>query len=125
MLNRAEKFEDVIAWQKARILTQVVYEATRQGTFARDWGLTSQMQRASVSIMSNVAEGFERGKPREYLHFLSIAKTSCAEVCSHLYVALDTGYIDQPTFAHLSSLANEIARILAGLRASIERQQAG
>jgi four helix bundle protein len=125
VLNRVQRFEDVIAWQKARVLTQKVYEATQHGAFARDYGLTSQMQRASVSIMSNIAEGFERGKPREYLHFLSIAKASCAEVRSHLYVALDTGHIDQPTFAHLSDSANEIGRIIGGLRMAIERQQAG
>ena len=125
MLNRVQRFEDVIAWQKARALTQKVYEATQHGAFARDYGLTSQMQRASVSIMSNIAEGFERGKPREYLHFLSIAKASCAEVRSHLYVALDTGHIDQPTFVHLSDSANEIGRIIGGLRMAIERQQGG
>jgi four helix bundle protein len=61
-------------------------------------GLTGQMQRAAVSIMANVAEGFERGKPKEYLQFLLIAKASCAEVRSHLYVALDSGYLDEPTF---------------------------
>ena len=81
------------------MLTRAVYEATQQGSFGKDWGLTSQMQRAAVSIMANIAEGFERGKPKEYLHFLSIAKASCAEVRSHLYVALDIGYIDQATFA--------------------------
>lgn len=125
MSNGAQRFEDVIAWQKARVLTQGVYEATQRGAFARDYGLTSQMQRASVSIMSNIAEGFERGKPREYLHFLSIAKASCAEVRSHLYVALDTGHIDQSTFARLSDSTTEIGRIIGGLRMAIERQQAG
>ncbi len=125
MSQRAQRFEDVIAWQKARALTREVYEATQHRAFAKDYGLTSQMQHASVSIMANIAEGFERGKPREYLHFLSIAKASCAEVRSHLYVALDTGHIDQPTFTHLSDCATEIGRIIAGVRMAIERQQTG
>lgn len=96
MVRPAEQFEDVLAWQKARQHTQSVYDATRQAAFAKDWGLTGQMQRAAVSIMANVAEGFERGKPKEYLQFLLIAKASCAEVRSHLYVALDSGYLDEP-----------------------------
>ncbi len=124
MSDRAQRFEDVIAWQKARVLTREVYETTQRGAFAKDYGLTSQMQRASVSIMANIAEDFERGKPREYLHFLSIAKASCAEVRSHLYVARDTGRIDQPTFVHLSDCTSEIGRIIGGLRIAIERQQA-
>jgi four helix bundle protein len=124
-VGRAEKFEDVIAWQKARVLTRAVYEATQRGTFARDWGLTSQMQRAAVSVMSNIAEGFERGTPKEYLYFLSVAKASCAEVRSHLYVALDIGYIDQPTFVALLERSDEIARMLSGLRTAIQRAQAG
>ncbi len=95
MSAQARKFEDVIAWQKARELTKAIYGVTQQSAFAKDWGLTGQLQRATVSIMANIAEGFERGKPREYLHFLAIAKASCAEVRSHLYVALDIGYLDQ------------------------------
>jgi four helix bundle protein len=125
VISRATRFGDVVAWQNARVLTRAVYEATQQGSFGKDWGLTSQMQRAAVSIMANIAEGFERGKPKEYLHFLSIAKASCAEVRSHLYVALDIGYIDQATFALRQARSDEIARILSGLRSSIERQRVG
>ncbi len=75
--------------------------------------------------MSNIAEGFERGTPKEYLSFLSVAKASYAEVCSHLYVALDIGYIDQPTFAVLIERSDEIARMLSGLRTAIGRAQSG
>jgi four helix bundle protein len=75
-------------------LTRAVYEATRQGAFAKDYGLSGQIQRAAVSIMSNIAEGFEIGNPREFQQFLSIAKASCAEVRSQLYVALDAGYLN-------------------------------
>jgi four helix bundle protein len=118
-----EQFEDVIAWQKARELTRAVYETTKQSAFARDWGLTGQIQRSAVSIMANVAEGFERGKPKEYLQFLLIAKASCAEVRSHLYVALDSGYLDEPTFLRLRDQARETSRVISGLRAAIERHQ--
>src|SRR5215211_765978 len=108
--KRAEKFEDLIAWQKARKLTRKIYLATRQGIFAKDYGLSGQIQRASVSIMSNIAEGFERGKRGEFHQFLSIAKCSCAELRSQLYVALDIGYIDQQHFDRLLGDAEEVAR---------------
>ena len=96
-MGRAQWFEDLIAWQKARLLTKAIYEATRCGPFAKDFGLSGQIQRASVSIMSNIAEGFQQSGHREFLHCLSIAKGSCAEVCSQLYVALDVGYLEQDT----------------------------
>ena len=91
MSNKIEEFEDLIAWRKARELTREVYRVTRQGKLAKDYGLSRQIQRAAVSIMSNIAEGFERGNPREFHQFLSVAKASCAEVRSQLYVALDAG----------------------------------
>src|SRR3712207_4053166 len=94
-MGRVERFEDLVAWQKARELTRLVYQVTKQGEFARDRGLAGQIQRAAVSIMSNLAEGFERGSRGEFHQFLSTAKASCAEVCSLLYVALDTDYLDQ------------------------------
>lgn len=120
-MARVDGFEDLIAWQKARFLTRRVYEVSREGTLARDFGLGSQMQRASVSIMANVAEGSERGS-KEFLQFLLIAKASCAEVRSHLYVALDTGHIDQLTFDELNALVREIGRMIGSLRASIARK---
>ena len=117
------KFEDLVAWQKARELTKSVYIATRKEGFARDFGLSGQIQRASVSIMSNIAEGFERSNPAEFHQFLVIAKGSCAEVRSQLYVALDIGYLSQIEFDVLFKQAQEIARVLGGLRASVERQR--
>jgi len=122
-MAKIERFEDLIAWQKARELTRAVYEATRQGAFAKDYGLSSQIQRASVSIMSNIAEGFERGGRGEFHQFLSTAKASCAEVRSQLYVALDVGYLEQPAFDQLMQQADEVARIVGGLRASVQRQK--
>ena len=123
-MARVERFEDLIAWQKARQMTRRVYDVTRDGRFARDFGLRDQIRRASVSVMSNIAEGFERGKRPEFHQFLSIAKGSCAEGRTQLYVALDAGYIDQPTFDALLSAAEEVGRILGGLRAAVERQRA-
>ncbi len=121
--RKVEKFEDLIAWQKARTLTKLVYLATRQGAFAKDFGLSSQIQRASVSIMSNIAEGFERGKRGEFHQFLSIAKASCAEVRAQLYIAFDVGYITQSQFDELLAKAEEVGRIIGGLRAAVEKQR--
>ncbi len=101
--EKIEKFEDLIAWQRARDLTKQIYEITKQGEFQRDFGLRDQMRRASVSVMSNIAEGFERGGRSEFHQFLVIAKGSCAELRSQLYVALDVGYVDQKTFQNLDN----------------------
>ncbi len=122
-MGKIERFEDLIAWQKARELTRAIYEVTRQGAFAKDFGLSGQIQRAAVSIMSNIAEGFERGGRGEFHQFLSTAKASCAEVRSQLYVALDVGYLDKTTFDRLMQQAEEVARIVGGLRVSVQRQK--
>jgi four helix bundle protein len=113
-MNRIEKFEDIIAWQKARSLTKEIYKCTQVGGFARDHGLKDQIQRASVSTMSNVAEGFERGGDKEFIQFLSTSKGSCGEVKSHLYVALDEGYLTPASFNQLYGLASEVSRLLSG-----------
>jgi four helix bundle protein len=118
-----ERFEDLVAWQKARLLTRAVYQCSRQGSFARDFGLSGQMQRAAVSVMSNIAEGFERGSRGEFHQFLPTAKASCAELRSQLYVALDAGYVDQAGFDELSTQAREVGRIIGGLRAAVEKQR--
>jgi four helix bundle protein len=120
---RIERFEELIAWQKARVLTREIYEITRIGAFARDFGLSGQIQRAAVSIMSNIAEGFERGGRGEFHQFLSTAKASCAEVRSQLYVALDVGYLEEQKFHTLLRQAEEVARIVGGLRASVGKQR--
>jgi four helix bundle protein len=124
-MSRIERFEDLIAWQKARELTKHVYRVTRNGAFAKDFGLARQIQCAAVSVMSNIAEGFERTHRGEFEHFLLIAKASCAEVRSQLYVASDAEYLDQPTFDHLVSLCEEVGRIIGGLRVSVQKQRRG
>jgi four helix bundle protein len=108
------KFEDIEAWQKARELSKFVYSVTADGAFSRDFGLRDQIRRAAVSIMSNIAEGFNRGGDRELIQFLYFAKGSAAEVQAQLYVALDTGYLKQEKFQELYRLAGEICRLIGG-----------
>ncbi len=122
-MNRVVNFEDLIAWQRARKLAGLVYDVTREGEFARDFGLSRQMKRAAVSIMSNIAEGHERGGAKEYARFLGIAKGSCAEVRSQLYVALDVAYLDRKTFVELLEKTRELGRILGGLRRAIQERR--
>ncbi|MEW6126261.1 MAG: four helix bundle protein [Acidobacteriota bacterium] len=122
-MGRVERFEDLIAWQKARLLTCRIYKSTRRGSWAKDFGLSSQIQRASVSIMSNIAEGFKRGRRTEFHQFLSTAKASCAEVRSQLYIAFDVGYLNQDEFNQLLVQAEEVGRIIGGLRSSVEKQR--
>jgi four helix bundle protein len=123
MAQRIERFEDFIAWQKARKLTSEIYKVTNQGKFGSDFGLKDQIRRAAVSSLSNLAEGFERGRPTEFHQFLSVAKASCAELRSQLYVALDAGYLNLPTFEALMTQATEVGQILGGLRVAVERRR--
>jgi four helix bundle protein len=122
-VSKIVRFEDLVAWQKARSLTREIYQITRKAAFAKDFGLAGQIQRAAVSIMSNIAEGFERGGRGEFHQFLSTAKASCAEVRSQLYVAFDVGYLDPSTFNRLLTQAEEVGKIVGGLRTSVARQR--
>ncbi len=108
-------FEDIGAWQKSRGLTREVYRATGRGSFSKDYGLRDQIRRASVSIMSNIAEGFERSGSGEFGQFLATAKGSAGEVRSQLYVALDQEYLSQEAFKALLNKAAEISRMISGL----------
>lgn len=116
------RFEEIVAWQKARELTRKIYGATNKQPINRDMGLSRQMQRASVSVMSNIAEGFERGADKEFHRFLVIAKGSCAELRSQLYIALDVGYLTKDEFEALFALSEEVSRIVGALRASVARR---
>ena len=122
-MSGVKDFEDLIAWQKARVLTKNIYEATQKERFGRDFGLASQIQRASVSIMANIAEGFARKNPNEFYHFVSIAKSSASEVRSHLYVGLDIKYITEAEFKQLIEQTKEVERLVGGLLVSIDRQR--
>ncbi|MDX1947729.1 MAG: four helix bundle protein [Pirellulaceae bacterium] len=90
-MARIERFEDIEAWKKSRELNKLIYQATDSGRFAKDYSLKDQIRRASISTMSNIAEGFERGGDQEFVQQLAVAKGSCGEVRSQLYAALDQG----------------------------------
>ena len=109
-----EKSEDIEAWQKARELTREIYRVTNSGAFAKDFGLRDQIRRASVSIMSNIAEGFGRGGNREFIQFLSVAKGSVSEVQAQLYVAMDAGYLTKDQFQQLYSLSQSTGNLIGG-----------
>ncbi len=118
-----EKFEDVLAWQKGRELTQNIYRHSRRGEFAKDFALRDQMRRAAISITSNIAEGFERGGNKEFIQFLSHSKGSCGEVRSQLYVALDESYLTDDEFTELYELCLEIGRLLDGFTNYLQRTE--
>ena len=115
MSEPIRSFQDLIAWQKARVLTANIYKATSQGSFARDFGLKDQIRRAAISILSNIAEGFERGGDKEFLQFLAVAKGSCGEVRAQLYIAVDQVYLPQDLFEKLSENTEEIGRLISGM----------
>lgn len=114
-MARIQQFEDIEAWQKARLLAADIYVCSRRGLFARDFALCNKMRAAAVSVMSNIAEGFERDGNREFVQFLAIAKGSCGELRSQLCVARDQDYLSPEDFGRLAGLARETSRIIAGL----------
>lgn len=122
-VRKVEKFEDLIVWQKARELARCIYRITDEGRLARDFSLKDQMRRAAVSILSNIAEGFERGSKAEFHHLLLIAKGSCAELRAQLYIALHAGYLGSDDFEKLQAMAEEVGRMLGGLRLAVNRKR--
>jgi four helix bundle protein len=110
-----KRFEDILAWQKAREVTKLVYKITSKGPFSKDFALRDQLRRASVSIMANIAEGFGRRSDKEFANFLNIAHGSAAECQSHLYVALDLGYLATQDFEVLFKAFDECSRMTIGL----------
>ena len=118
---KISRFEDLVVWKKSRELAGSVYQATSDGRFYRDAGLRDQIRRAAVSVMSNIAEGFERYSRREFRHFVSIARGSASEVRSQVYLAHDLNYISDETAATLLTLCAEISRMLAALHTRMLR----
>lgn len=114
-MARITKFEDIESWKRARSFANEIYRLTGTGSFAGDFGLRDQIRRAAVSILSNIAEGFERGGDNEFLQFLSVAKGSCGEARAQLYIALDQTYISPSQFETLSKSANEVSQLISGL----------
>lgn len=113
------KFEDLIAWQEARALVRMVYKLTSDGVFARDFGMRDQIQRASVSVIANISEGFDCESTAEFARFLGIARRSAVEVQSLLYAALDVGHIKQDMFSLHYEQAKKCKALVGGLKQGI------
>ncbi|MEL1246094.1 four helix bundle protein [Flavobacterium sp. DGU11] len=114
-MAKLHSFEEIISWQKARELNSEIYRVTNNNEiFNKDYGLRDQMRRASISVSSNIAEGFERETTKEFIRFLYIAKASAGEFRSQLYLASDLGYITNSEFYSLNEKVNEISKLLSG-----------
>ena len=120
MMVLIKKFEDIVAWQEARKLVASIYKITNTGALAKDYGLRDQIQRASVSAMTNIAEGFDCESKVEFARFLGIARRSAVEVQSLLYAALDIGYINQETFNVEYQQAEKTKALIGGLKRSLK-----
>ena len=114
------KFEDILAWQEARKLVGNIYRLTNSGALAKDYGLHDQIQRAAVSAMTNIAEGFDCESKVEFARFLGIARRSAVEVQSLLYAALDIGYINQQAFQSEYQQAEKTKALIGGLKRSLK-----
>jgi len=118
---KIERFEEIEGWQIGRELVRQVYEVTKKGEFAKDYGLKDQIQRAAGSVMHNIAEGFDGGSNAEFIKFLRYAQRSASEVQSELYVALDQMYISQEKFQELHDLAAHAKSKIGGFIAYLQR----
>jgi four helix bundle protein len=116
----AESFEELLIYQRARELTNGVYKLSRNGAFAGDFGLANQIRRAAVSVMSNIAEGFERGAKTEFIQFLFIAKGSCGEVRAQLQIAVDQNYISEADYLRLNDLCRRISGMISKFIAHLQ-----
>ena len=114
-MSTIERFEDLEAWKRARIFAKLIHGVSGNGNFGRDFGLKDQIRRAANSIVSNIAEGFERDGDKEFLQYLYVAKGSCGEVRAQLYLALDYEYLTEEEFSQLRTTALELNRIISGL----------
>ncbi|MBI3997031.1 MAG: four helix bundle protein [Candidatus Omnitrophica bacterium] len=114
-MTTVQRFEQLEAWQRARELAQEVYAITGKGSFAKDFILRDQIRRAAVSVVANIAEGFERSGRGEFIQFLAVAKGSVGELRSHVYIAHDQGYLSKAEFERLSDLAIRTAQLVGGL----------
>jgi four helix bundle protein len=110
-----KKFEDIVAWQKARLAAQLVYKTTSARPFATDFALRDQIRRSSVSVMANIAEGYGRRSDKEFATFLNFAHGSIAETQSHLYMARDLGYVDDASFSAIYEQLDEVSRMIMKL----------
>jgi len=120
---KIQRFEEIEAWKLGRKLTQMIYGATTKGAFNSDFGLRDQIQRASGSIMHNIAEGFDGGSNKEFIKFLRYSQRSCSEVQSELYIALDQNYISAVQFQQLYDLALQVHSKIGGFIAYLLKSE--
>jgi four helix bundle protein len=120
---KIQRFEDLIVWQKSMDLAEEIYKVTKQGAFSKDWGLKQQVQRAVVSISSNIAEGYGRYRAADFKRFLTIANASAYEVRSQIRLAIRIGYLSPLEGEIIVKLCEEVSRMLMGLRKNVERPQ--
>ena len=118
-----KSFEEIISWQKSRIFNKRIYEITENIGFKKDFDLVRQIRRASISISSNIAEGFERNTDKEFIYFLYIAKASAGEVRSQLYLALDLNYMSKKEFDELYLDVSDISKLISGFIKYLENSQ--
>ena len=121
-MPKIQRFEDLIAWQKARVLANNIYALTRKSMFARDFGLRNQITEAAGSSMHNIAEGFDAGYDAEFARFLKLARRSASEVQSELYLALDAGYITEDELKNAYAVAVEVKKLINGMLAYLNKK---
>lgn len=121
-MQKLNTFEEIISWKKARLFNRRIYLVTEDQKFKKDFDLARQIRRASVSISSNIAEGFERNTDKEFIYFLYVAKASAGEVRSQIYLAFDLNYISKETFDHLLCEITEISKLLGGFIKYLEKK---
>jgi len=114
-MSKFNSFEEILAWKKARELNSEIYEISDKDLFKKDFDLKGQIRRSSISITSNIAEGFERETTKEFIRFLYMAKGSAGEFRSQLYLAQDLKYITDEEFERFNLKVNEISRMISGL----------
>ena len=122
-MGKIQRFEDLEAWQAARRLCSAVYAVSKTGDLSRDFGLRDQIQRASVSVVANIAEGFESRTTALFIDFLGRAKASAGEVRAELYIAHDAGYLQDDELLDLSTLASNASSCISGLMRYLDRSR--
>ena len=122
-MGKFKSFEEITSWRKSRIFNKRIYEITENESFKRDFDLVRQIRRASISISSNIAEGFERNTDKEFIYFLYVSKASAGEVRSQLYLALDLNYVSQIEFDELYLNVSDISKLISGFIKYLENSQ--
>lgn len=122
-MGKFKSFEEITSWQKSRLFNKRIYEITENINFKRDFDLVRQIRRASISISSNIAEGFERNTDKEFVYFLYVSKASASEVRSQLYLALDLNYISKIEFDELYLNVSDISKLISGFIKYLENSQ--